>query len=218
MKSHVISYLLALAPAAIAKPVPQGPPSAPDFPDWLEDLVTWTPQLGPGGINGKCCIGQCDTVPINPENNQDGIYHEQITDSLPCGPVGTGSCSAGRSEGYTFGWHADITGMIPWASMGFGVQESWTTTTTLTCSDAPGGTACLWARTPIKMWDAIMADYEAAADTCDQQPHGQYRMTAPSARTEFYCVTGKACRSKDEHYIQYIDPVRSSSFPPKLTA
>ncbi|KAH8178641.1 hypothetical protein LIA77_00160 [Sarocladium implicatum] len=207
MKLSAGIILAMSASMAAAAPTPEDVPPPPVDETLLDVALGY-------GLPGFCCHGMCPIEPVEDPQIKDTIHHRQVTETLEC-PAGGSACSIGTTEAYTIGYSVDIGGMIPWASIGLGVQQSWTSSTTKTCGGNVGGSTCMWVRTPMKTWTARKKGKYAEVDTCKHdegaQPDGPYRVTAPAGEPQFYCVNGDACRTKDQGYVQ--DPDEAPKAP-----
>lgn len=187
MKYQIASLLAVIVPAVFALPTSQ-PPSSPK--------ALFERQIP------VCCAGDCKTRPTDNPEERNEYLHKQVSEPMGCGDGGNdaATCSVSRLTSHTIGWHADIGGMVPFASLGFGVSESFTTGNSYTCSQGTQGTVCVWARIEHISYNVEMDQPLQDADVCDSQPHGVYRITAPTGQISYYCVHGGACRTDGENY------------------
>lgn len=70
----------------------------------------------------------------NPHQNP---YHQQQTQTLPCGPGG--SCSVSISKSHSISWTASEGVQLGWISGGFSVSKSYTQGSSETCDGNAGG-------------------------------------------------------------------------------
>ncbi|KAI9808198.1 MAG: hypothetical protein M1825_004655 [Sarcosagium campestre] len=180
--STMLLWLVSAAPLALGLP----------FND-----ATMSQNLESRQLGGGTGLTDCTFSVVKGSKPKPAYFHAQVTEVHSCGSAS--ECTVSKIEERTFGYSVAGGLAIPWVSGGFGVTQEWTSGQQFACTNEKAESVCVWLK-------VAHTAYMVKPDTPENCPYNvptPVEMKSPNknnAGGEYYCVTGKACRSLGEGY------------------